>query len=1057
MPNRIPASLFFSVLLLTLSVSAFGQDTTMQERQRKEIEAAERMAQEYQEKLKRQEKERTDFNRLAEAAKNQIRSGKDEEFQSSLKRMGEAVDRQFQNIQTVLDVAEQFLRGNMGTNDQRFFLMMIEEKNCFTDLQSRIGMLMGIADILSDQGRYAESEAIYLRMMRHCEQVSASVEKLKNKHGTHHRLSQFLTNYHLESINLPDRSTLARLYRNQGRYGEAEFLFKESLTFREATMDKNSSEIAEIVGDLSLLYRLQGRYAEAEAMCKRSLVMFERLLGDYSAPAVNARKLLSEIYVSQGRYNDAEPLCRDLYDFYRRSMGRSNPLTIVAMAETAHLDFLLDHPENAETLYKRALGIQRNILNENHPMLAETLNNLGFFYLARQRFRDAEPLLKEALHIRETMLGEKHPATALSMENLARLYDIEGNVVEAETFYNRSIAAFLATPVAARDGCLRYANRARFYHKIDRFEKAVADLKRAIELSLEVRKHASGTEEQRSQTFAGFYTLFETMVDWQYEHGDMNEAYDAMERSRAQGLQDLIDTHGIDFFSGMNPADEKRLRTEDASVRVELASIEKQLDKVDAIEGMSSAEKDRRKQELLDKLREAQRKFVEVQATIRAASPIYRMSVGEDRKPISLSTVQAELQNSKGIALEYLIGMEKSFVLLYGSTGQPRLLPLRLSETEAKLFGVEPDWLTSTKMDFILQNKEETGILQLVLDEKHRTATGNPDSETIAKLATLWNILIPDEGIREQLTDGKSFKQLLILPDGPLARLPFEMLAVEADPTNPQYLLDQGPATVYAPSASLYFNLKSKKYGNTDRKTLTVGDPMYATSERSHEADRDSEETSLMAVSASRNFSRFGKLLQLPWTAREVDWIFDTCSKAGNTTTKLVKTEATEANVRNNMSGRQIVHLACHGLVDDSYGNLFGSLALTIGDSNDAKNDGFLTLAEMFSLDLKSCELAILSACETNIGPNQHGEGTWSMGRGMLASGAKRVVTTNWQVADDASAYLVYDFVATLVGSREIDVAESLHEAKRTIRNNHEHLDWRHPYYWAPFVLIGPN
>ena len=73
------------------------------------------------------------------------------------------------------------------------------------------------------------------------------------------------------------------------------------------------------------------------------------------------------------------------------------------------------------------------------------------------------------------------------------------------------------------------------------------------------------------------------------------------------------------------------------------------------------------------------------------------------------------------------------------------------------------------------------------------------------------------------------------------------------------------------------------------------------------------------------------------------------------------------------------------------YGNLFGSLALTPGPraADDPADDGFLTLAEIYTLDLRRCELAILSACQTNDGPQQRGEGVWSLARGFLAAGAK--------------------------------------------------------------------
>jgi CHAT domain-containing protein len=313
-------------------------------------------------------------------------------------------------------------------------------------------------------------------------------------------------------------------------------------------------------------------------------------------------------------------------------------------------------------------------------------------------------------------------------------------------------------------------------------------------------------------------------------------------------------------------------------------------------------------------------------------------------------------------------------------------------------------------------------------------------------------LLLPDEQIRSKIVDGQTFERLLILPDGALARFPFEALVVEPDAVNPLYLLDRGPTTVYAPSASMYYNLKQRKTESGRSQTLTVGNPDYALKRTVKPTDTLSE------MRGTRRAARMGTLSQLEWTEKETQWIEESSKKNSITVTRLNLAQSTEENVRKNVAGRKIVHLACHGLAEDDTGNsLFSALALTIGDPNDPKNDGFLELAEMFGLDLKSCELAVLSACDTNLGPNQHGEGTWSMGRGMLASGAKRVVTTNWQVADDASAFLTYHFIDKVNSSPSPDHAASLRQAKREIRNDSEHSAWRHPYYWAPFVLMGPN
>jgi len=115
-------------------------------------------------------------------------------------------------------------------------------------------------------------------------------------------------------------------------------------------------------------------------------------------------------------------------------------------------------------------------------------------------------------------------------------------------------------------------------------------------------------------------------------------------------------------------------------------------------------------------------------------------------------------------------------------------------------------------------------------------------------------------------------------------------------------------------------------------------------------------------------------------------------------------------------------------------------------------------LAEVYELDLKGCELAILSACETNVGPEQRGEGVWALSRGFLVAGSRRVVATQWVVEDEAAASTV-SYLCAVVARQEqsggaVDYAAAVHQAKRWVRSVKR---WQNPYYWAPFILLGPN
>jgi CHAT domain-containing protein len=168
---------------------------------------------------------------------------------------------------------------------------------------------------------------------------------------------------------------------------------------------------------------------------------------------------------------------------------------------------------------------------------------------------------------------------------------------------------------------------------------------------------------------------------------------------------------------------------------------------------------------------------------------------------------------------------------------------------------------------------------------------------------------------------------------------------------------------------------------------------------------------------------------------------------------------ATEAGLRYWAPSRRVLHLACHGLADQNYGNFFGALALTPGPkgSADPADDGFLILSEIYDLNLKGCELAIVSACETNVGPQNQGEGTWALSRGFLVAGARRVLASDWLVDDEATASLVSVFATAIARAEKDgkapDHAAALQRAKRWLRQQEK---WQGPYYWASMVLIGP-
>jgi CHAT domain-containing protein len=293
---------------------------------------------------------------------------------------------------------------------------------------------------------------------------------------------------------------------------------------------------------------------------------------------------------------------------------------------------------------------------------------------------------------------------------------------------------------------------------------------------------------------------------------------------------------------------------------------------------------------------------------------------------------------------------------------------------------------------------------------------------------------------------------------GQLALFPFEVCVVSNEP-NPEYLLDVAPPIGYAPSATILMRLSERPAEPATKEidpVLAVGDPAYAAASPVQQPNRSAPAGGVSARYAGLG----GTLSRLPYSGREANWVAENYIKQGLKAGVLRDSTATEAAVRKYAPGRRVLHLACHGLIDASYGNFFGSLALAPGPRGqvDPADNGFLTLSEIYALDLRSCELAILSACQTNYGEHQAGEGVWALTRGFLVAGSRRVVASDWLVDDEAAASLVSYYTAILAQQeregKTPDYAAALRDAKRWIRSQEK---WQSPYYWGTFVLVGAN
>jgi CHAT domain-containing protein/tetratricopeptide (TPR) repeat protein len=146
---------------------------------------------------------------------------------------------------------------------------------------------------------------------------------------------------------------------------------------------------------------------------------------------------------------------------------------------------------------------------------------------------------------------------------------------------------------------------------------------------------------------------------------------------------------------------------------------------------------------------------------------------------------------------------------------------------------------------------------------------------------------------------------------------------------------------------------------------------------------------------------------------------------------------ATDTVLRERGANSRFIHIATHGYFRQD-NPMFSSIGL--GNTN-------LNLFDLYQLDLP-CELITLSGCGTGLNVVVGGDELLGLVRGLLYAGTQGVLVTLWDVNDQSTADFMEIFYRALRSNT--NKAKAVQEAMVQIRRR-----YNHPYYWAPFVLVG--
>ncbi|HET7341243.1 MAG TPA: CHAT domain-containing protein, partial [Methylomirabilota bacterium] len=180
--------------------------------------------------------------------------------------------------------------------------------------------------------------------------------------------------------------------------------------------------------------------------------------------------------------------------------------------------------------------------------------------------------------------------------------------------------------------------------------------------------------------------------------------------------------------------------------------------------------------------------------------------------------------------------------------------------------------------------------------------------------------------------------------------------------------------------------------------------------------------------------------LALPGAQREVETLGGLYSGSE----VYVRQDATKERLLARAPESQLLHVGAHAEVDE-----VDPLYSVIRLARSEKVPGELEAHEIYRVNLNRSAIVALSACETGVGRFSRGDEPWGFTRPVLSAGAPAMLVSLWEVEDAATARTMARFYRELpVGSAR----DALRAAQREVLGDPRTA---HPFFWAPFVLVG--
>lgn len=823
--------------------------------------------------------------------------------------------------------------------------------------------------------------------------------------------------------------SIGAVYNKLTNYPQALEYYQQALKIRQEINDKPG--IGSSLNSIGAIYFLQGNYEQALDYLQQALEIRKKLSDRVSVG--RTQNNIAAIYINQAKYSQA-------LAYYQQALQTFQELGNLP-GEAATLNNIgliyqeLGQYKKSLEWYQKALEI--HLKNGNKNGEGDTLNNIGLTYKLQKKYDEALAYYQQALTVRKQI--DDKAGIGQSLNNIGLIYDQKGEYQTALEYLQQALKIFqeignkteeehtLDSLGTVYKSLREYTQAQDYYRQALTIQRNIGDraseritlsnlgdllvaekqpelaiifYKSSVNVTEKIRQELRVISLDKQQSYAEKVAdTYRNLADLLLQQNRVIEAQQVLDLLKVQELENYLKNLegneqtalGIELFP-----QEQKILDNYAAIQNKAVKVSEELTK---LENISPTERSATQQQRITELATEQQQikdefksFISNQDIITIIQQLKQKTGGESIDITNLSRLQNILKTKENAVLLYpLILEDRIELVLVIANSLPIHRSVPISKTQ----------LQKAVLEFSIAL---TSPRKRINDVAART-TGQQLYE--------WLIYpLETEGFLAET------KTIIYAPDGILRYIPLAALF-----DGKQWLIER--FSINNITAASLTNFNSQPLGELRVLAAAFSKGNYN------------------FVVGSREFALAG----LRFAGEEVE----TLATLIPNTRKLLNKAFSLNEIISRVDKYNILHFATHadfvsGQPEDSF--------ILFGDGSR------LTLREITDLSLPNINLVVLSACRTGVGDIlEDGSEILGLGYQMQRAGAKASLASLWQVDDLGTQVLMINFYRALKTGK-VTKASALRQAQLSLISGSaesgeaaERLT--HPYYWAPFILIG--